>query len=405
MIKDLFVFAFKGLINRKLRSWLTMIGIFIGIAAVVSLISLGQGMQTAIGAQFASLGSDKILVQASGGFGPPGTDTLEPITTHDIDVIERVEGIKLVTRRILKSARIEFDDEVRYDYIATIPEDTTEANLVMEANSMEVEKGRPLKKGDKYKVLIGADYSTESAFDRTVKLGDRIIIQDTKFEVVGILKKTGSPNTDTVIFLPEESAKKIFDTGDELSMIIVQIADPDDVTRISDSIERAMRKDRGLKEGKENFQLQTPQQILETLNSILFVVQAILIGIAAISLIVGGIGIMNTMYTAVIERTKEIGIMKSIGAKNSDILGIFLIESGMLGIAGGIIGIIIGVIFSETVALGSRIALGTVLIEASFPWYLIVGALLFSFLVGSISGILPAIQASALQPVEALRYE
>jgi putative ABC transport system permease protein len=404
-LQDFFVFAFKGLLTRRLRSWLTMIGIFIGIAAVVSLISLGQGMQQAIGAQFAALGSDKFILQASGGFGPPGMDTLVPITTHDVGLLKKVEGVKLVTQRILKPARFEYKDEILYDYVATIPEQKEEADLIIAANNLDLASGRLLKKGDKFKAVLGADYSEEGRFGKAVSVGDNLIIEENTFTVVGILKKTGSPNSDGAALIPEETAKEIFGTGDTVSMIIAQVINPEELDRVVSNAERAIRKDRGLEEGKENFQIQTPQQILDSLNTVLFVVQAILVGIAAISLIVGGVGIMNTMYTAVLERTRDIGIMKSIGAKNSDVLLIFLIESGMLGAAGGAIGVAIGVLFSQIVAVGSRIALGTSLIEAQFSWYLIVGALLFAFVIGSASGILPAMQAARLQPVEALRYE
>ena len=134
-------------------------------------------------------------------------------------------------------------------------------------------------------------------------------------------------------------------------------------------------------------------------------VEVVLIGIAAISLLVGGIGIANTMYTAVVERTKEIGIMKSIGAQNKDILLIFVIESGLLGLAGGAVGIAFGIGLSKLVEYLAFAFLGTSLVKAFFPWYLIVGSLVFSFLIGTISGFFPAKQAASLKPVDALRYE
>ena len=133
--------------------------------------------------------------------------------------------------------------------------------------------------------------------------------------------------------------------------------------------------------------------------------QAVLVGIAAISLLVGGIGIMNTMYTSVLERTKEIGTMKAVGARNSDILLIFLMESGLLGLVGGAIGIAIGFGLGKGTEYIAGMYLGSGLLRAVFPWYLILGALAFSFIIGSLSGALPAVQASRLKPVDALRYE
>jgi len=138
---------------------------------------------------------------------------------------------------------------------------------------------------------------------------------------------------------------------------------------------------------------------------VLDIVQAVLVGIAAISLLVGGIGIMNTMYTSVVERTKEIGIMKAIGARNEDILYIFLFEAGLLGLVGGLIGVIIGFGLSKGAEYIATISLGTNLLQASVDIWLVLGALLFSFVVGIASGVLPAYQASKLKPVDALRYE
>jgi len=191
----------------------------------------------------------------------------------------------------------------------------------------------------------------------------------------------------------------------KVDVIAVQVQKGVDANKVADDIERAMRRDRDLELGKEDFQISTPQQILETLDTILTMVEIVLIGIAAISLLVGGIGIANTMYTAVVERTKEIGIMKSIGAQNKDILLIFVIESGLLGLAGGAIGIVFGIGLSKLVEYLAFAFLGTSLIKAFFPWYLIVGSLVFSFLIGTISGFFPARQAASLKPVDALRYE
>jgi putative ABC transport system permease protein len=141
------------------------------------------------------------------------------------------------------------------------------------------------------------------------------------------------------------------------------------------------------------------------LSTVLNMVQVFLIGIAAISLIVGGIGIMNTMYTSVLERTKEIGTMKAVGAKNSDILFIFLSESGLLGLIGGIMGVVLGLGISKTVEIIAVTSLNTTLLKAAVPGYLVIGCLSFAFLIGALSGTIPALTASKLKPADALRYE
>ncbi|HLC19408.1 MAG TPA: FtsX-like permease family protein, partial [Candidatus Nanoarchaeia archaeon] len=173
--------------------------------------------------------------------------------------------------------------------------------------------------------------------------------------------------------------------------------------RLKEDIEQLLRKERDVKEGEEDFTVESPQSILESLDSTLFAVQLFVSIIAAISLFVGGIGIMNTMYTSVVERTRQIGIMKSVGAKNSTIFSLFFLESGLLGAAGGIIGIVLGLIMAYGLAAFGRLVLGTELIQAQVSWTLILGALLFSFVLGTLSGLLPAVQASRMQPVEALR--
>ena len=178
-----------------------------------------------------------------------------------------------------------------------------------------------------------------------------------------------------------------------------------DVTSVADGIERKLLQIKNEKQDQETFIVQTSEQLLTSFTNIFNIVQGVLVGIAAISLLVGGIGIMNTMYTSVLERTKEIGTMKAVGAKNSDILQIFLFESGLLGLVGGAIGVAMGVGLGKGVQYIATAALGTNLLQASITFPLIAGALAFSFIIGSLSGILPALQAARLKPADALRYE
>ncbi len=205
--------------------------------------------------------------------------------------------------------------------------------------------------------------------------------------------------------MPKDTLKEILNVQDEESQILVKASIDSNVTNLADTIKRKLTSYRGEKEGQETFSVSTSEQILNSFKDIFGIVQAVLVGIAAISLFVGGIGIANTMYTSVLERTKEIGTMKAVGAKNSDILILFLIESGLLGLMGGIIGIGIGLGLSKTAEYIAATQLGTDLLQASIDPVLIIGALTFSFLIGAISGVFPAMQASKLKPVDALRYE
>jgi len=404
MLRDYFSLAAENLKTRKLRTWLTMIGIFIGIAAIVSLISLGQGMKDAITSQFQSLGSDRLTIQAKGiQFGPPGSNVVVPLTKDDIKVIEKVNGVDSVSGRLIQTAVATFEKKNKVTWFVDVPSDSKQRALFNDILKPKTSSGRFLLTSDKYKVVVGNDYSTSPLLGKEVVVGDKIEINGQQFEIVGILEKKGNPQFDLAIYMNEEVLRDVTNTPDKVSMITVRINKGEDLNRMADTITRALRRARNEADGKETFQIQTPEQTLSAVNTILTIVQAVLIGIASISLLVGGIGIMNTMYTSVLERTKEIGIMKAIGAKNSDVLLIFLIESGFLGLLGGIIGLTLGILISKSVEIIATNVLGTGLLKASISIYLLAGALLFSFLIGSISGVLPAIQASKMTPVKALR--
>jgi len=405
MIKDYFRLAYKNTKQRKLRSWLTMIGIFIGIAAVVALIALSEGMQVAIQEQFSQLGSDKLIVQsAESSFGPPGTGVTHPLTKDDKKVVEQVKGVKVSVGRLLRSVEIKFNDQVKFAYAATVPDNNNldEWDLVYEANDNEIEFGRLLKRGDNYKILVGYSFY-ENFFKKPVNVRDKLTIEGQKFEVVGVLKKRGNPLQDSAIVIPEQALKEVLGIGDEYDLIALQVNDENEISVVEDRLKDDLRKQRNVEEGKEDFSIQTPGSIVETLTTILSIVQGVLVGIAAISLLVGAIGIMNTMYTAVLERTREIGIMKATGAQGNQISWLFLIESGFLGFFGGFIGVVLGIIISKTVEFVAFQIFGSFLIKAELAPSLIIGALFFSFLVGSLSGLLPARQAAKLTPVEAFR--
>ncbi|HLC56424.1 MAG TPA: ABC transporter permease [Candidatus Nanoarchaeia archaeon] len=406
MIFDYFILALKTLSHRQLRSWLTVLGIVIGITAVVSLISLGQGLQNAINEQFSTIGANRILIQPGGSdLGPPTPGTGQAkITDHDLNLIEDINGVDNAFGYTLNPAKAEFNNKVRFTYVVGIPPDPEELKVL--GTGLDVGEGRQLKKGDVSKVVLGYDIShRDSMFGKEVKIGDKILIEGKSFDVVGVRKRIGNPIQDESFLIPLDTFRDIFNLEDDLSIIAANINANENVDVIAEKIKKEMRRDRHLKEGEEDFQVQTSEEVIASFNVVLQIVQAVLIGIAAISLIVGGIGIMNTMYTSVLERTKDIGILKAIGAKYSDIMQIFLIESGIIGLVGGVIGISIGVGIGLLVQFFAEQYWGTALIRASFSWPLIIGSLLFSFVVGSLAGLLPARQAAKMNPVDALRYE
>ncbi len=404
-MKDYLKYALDNLRHRKLRSWLTMLGIFIGIAAVVSLIGLGEGLRSAINAQFGFIGADFMAVTASGGFGPPGTGVVDPLTEKELDAIKDIPGVEGAAGRILESVKISFNKKAAFTYAASLPEGE-DRKIIEDALNMKTEKGRLLKDNDQNAVILGSAFGQEdNSFKKPLIPGSKIKIQDSEVEVIGIIEKKGNFQIDGAVFLNDDDLRNIVNRDeDEYDVIGVRFNKNTDPTIIKDEIERKLRKIRDVDKGEEDFSVQTPASILESVNSTLLAVQIFVYIIAGISLLVGGIGIMNTMYTAVVERTKEIGIMKSIGAKNSTIFSLFFIESGLLGTVGGIIGIILGVSAAALMAFAGRLALGSDLIGVTFSFKLLFGALLFSFAVGSFFGTFPAIKASKLNPVDALRY-
>ncbi len=404
LIQDYAKSALRNIRRRSLRSWLTVLGIVIGISAVVALISLAAGLQTAISDQFLQLGADRIIVQGGGGaFGPPGASVVTPITKDDLEVVRRVQGVEEALGRIIQNGAVEYRGTTGSAFIASMPQTTTERDLTIRYSSYKIEEGRMIQPQDRYQVIIGHTFTDSPVFGETLKVRDRIIIEGKEFTIIGALERTGSFQTDFSMIINEDTAREIFDKPTEYSVIQAQVGNVEEIDLVVERIEHALRRHRNVELGREDFQVGTSQDALATINTVLSVVTIVVVGIASISLLVGGVGVMNTMYTSVLERTREIGIMKSVGARNQDVFYIFLFESGYIGLVGGLFGIIIGGSLAKGVEIIGSIAMGPGLIQASITPSLIIGTLLFSFIVGALAGTLPALQASKLNPVEALR--
>ena len=345
MIKDYFSLAFGNLKHRGLRSWLTILGVFIGIAAVVALISLGNGLQEAITGQFASLDVDKLIVENSGtGFGPPGSTVIKKLNEHDLKLIESVNGVDEVIPRTIRVVKVNYNEIVGFEYIVDIPENSKQIDIILDSFNVELEEGRFLTEEDGGKIVLGNDFleNGKNRFGKEIHVGSKIEIQGEEFEVVGILEKGSSFQVNSVVFMTNSDLKNLLNIDDEIDLLVVQVSDKDEIQKVASEIERKLRDDRNLKVGEEDFSVQTPLQAVAGVNTVLNIVNLIVVGIAGISLLIGGIVIANTMYTSVLERTREIGVMKAVGAKNKDVMFIFLIESGMLGLVGGIVGALFG---------------------------------------------------------------
>jgi putative ABC transport system permease protein len=403
MMLDFIKISLNNLKRRKLRSWLTILGIVIGIATVVSLISLGNGLKSAVNSQFGISSTEVITVQAGGlNYGPPGSGVVDPLTIEDAEAIEKLNNVQRAVGRNIESGRLEFNDKVIFGYATDIP-DGDNREFVYEQSDVEIEEGRLLKDGDRRKIVLGNNfYTNKVGLDKRIIPGNNVLIQNEEFEVIGITKKQGSFILDNVVYMNNQDIKDLFDTEDEVGLIAVQVKDKTLIQDTKKDIEKLLRKRRNVDEGEENFEVSTPDTALKTVNKVLTGVQIFIVMIALISILVGTLGIVNTMTTSVLERTKEIGTMKAIGAKNNQIFLIFFVESGFLGLIGGTIGIILGISmgYLGTTLLNNFIGTTT---APTIDYVLILSALLGSFLVGAVSGIAPAIKAAKQNPTEALR--
>lgn len=424
--KKSFQLAVNIFVHSKLRSWLTIIGIIVGIAAVVGIVSMSLGAQAQMEERLGSLGADVLTVSpgmsraSGGGFGggPPrdggfgessssSSTNAKNLTEKDIIVIKSIPNVKYVMGQVSGKATISYGSKTAKN-TNVIGVDT---GTWKDITTSKLSSGRFLIKGDIYSVVIGNQFG-ESVFGKEIPLNTKIIIGGKSFNVVGILSEGRS------VYIPIEPSRTILeDVGpNEFGSISVKISDVDISNETVTLITKKLMLSRGiLQKSKTDFSVSNPAAMQETMKATMSTLTVFLAAIAAISLVVGGIGIANTMFTAVLEKTKEIGIMKAIGTQNKDIMTIFLLNSAIIGLVGGLGGVIIGTFSSTAVNSLAGITTTTSNRGGGFGFLsssssvvspaLIIGALLFAVLIGMIAGAIPAYRASRLNPVDALRYE
>ena len=399
------------MISRKLRSWLTILGVIIGVAAIVSLISIGQGLRLSVDDQLSNFGTNTIIVvpgESSGPIGPSASSGLlvskGKLWVNDAERLGSISGVKLVSKGIsVNTATITFKrGTFRSSVRGADPLSFEDA-----FPGVSIAKGREFENNDQHVALIGHNVAYDY-FDEVVNINSKLIINGQTFKVIGILDKMGSSpmSQDSTIMIPIDDAKEMTDDillDNELSTIIIVLDDDQDIGEIEELISFELRSAHKVAEGEEDFTLISANFINAQAGSIVGYIELFLGSVAGISLVVGGVGIANTMYMSVMERTKEIGILKAIGAKENSILELFLIESSIIGGIGGLIGLIIGMILSLILTLISS-AVGMQL-ATYVSIELAIGAVLFSMIVGLLSGYLPAKKAALLNTVDALRYE
>ncbi|MDP3918375.1 MAG: ABC transporter permease [Nanoarchaeota archaeon] len=393
-MKEYLNFAVQSIRHRKLRSLLTILGIVIGIAAIVSLISVSQGLGNAITQQFENLGSNRIYIFPAGGIVQ--LRVTDALGVDDADALRPIVGVEEVNEYLYDKFDVTYAKEDKYTSITGF-EFERDPKEVFPEFGMELEDGRWLNDGEKYAVVIGPSLAHEG-YDREIAVNSKVEINGEKYEVVGIFQSLGNEEDDNNVWMSMDNAREILNNEKGLSFIEVITQEDLNVADIPDKVEKTLKRKRDV----DDFDVMIPEQLLAQLGNILNVLQVVLGGIAAISLFVGGVGIMNSMYTNVLERKKEIGIMKSIGATPKDIQRIFMVESGLMGLIGGVIGAAIGVILSFIVGELAAQA-GFTLLKIEVEYFVIIFAISFAFIVGMVSGYLPAKEASKLLPVEALR--
>jgi len=395
MLRESVDFAIESMSHRKTRAFLTMLGIVIGIAAIVTLVSLGDGLENAITEEFSKMGSDIIRVVPKGLRGPPTGS--QGLTVDDASVVKKVRGVEYASPMFGSNAKVEFGREENFEQVFCY--EGSKVDEIFEDLGREMLDGRRFGAGERGSIFI-EEKLAKDGFGSEVMVKSSIYIEDRKFRVVGIEKNMGAPGRG-MITMEMEDCRELFEEEDAVSLIIVKVMSGFDTGFVAGVIEDKLERARD----DENFEVYTPEQLLGQLTSILGVVSAILSAIAAISLVVGGMGIMNSMYTNVLERTRDIGVMKAVGAKNRQILSIFLVESGIYGFVGGVVGVVVGVGLSKLAEVIAVYGFGFGLLKIKIDLMLVLGVLVFSFFTGCLSGVFPSLRAAKLKPVDALRYE
>ncbi len=396
--------ALTALRANKMRSGLTMLGVIIGVGSVIAMIAIGRGASADVEERVRSMGSNLLTVwpgQARVGRIFGGVGSRESLKIEDAEAIGRkCAGVGGVAPQASGSAQVKWENQnTNTQVLGTTPEYVT-------VNNHPVESGRFFNereaRGSRYVCLVGTTV-VENLFGRTDPVGQRLRIKNIPFDVIGVLKQKGSGSSfrdpDDLIVVPIGLAQRRLLGQDYVDRIFVAAESDRVLWDTADEITKLLRRRHRIRaDDEDDFNVRTQTEILETFSETSRTFTLLLASIAAVSLLVGGIGVMNIMLVSVTERTREIGIRKAVGAKRRDILIQFLIESVTLAIVGGVIGIVLGA--SGAAVLSSTAGWRTIVT----PWSILL-AFSFSAAVGIGFGIYPAQKAAKLHPIEALRYE
>lgn len=404
--------ALNMLLHSKLRSWLTIIGIVIGVGAVVGILSLGDAMEEQVQSRLAEMDLTKIAI--SPGYtramsnmpGPPdregGMAADSELTDDDIDALQGIEGIQYIEGEISGSEDVDYAGEN-----ASLSITGVDPQVWKYMTTLETQSGRLLEPADKYVAVIGSEVAT-GIYDQDIGINQVITIKGKSVRVVGILAEEGG-HGDSSIYMPIDGAVNLIEDAEEgvFDTIMVKAQSEDLVDPVTEDItDKLMVSRHVMQEDDMDFSVTASKSMAESVTEMTSSMTLFLGAIAAVSLIVGAVGIANTMFTSVLEKTREIGTMKAIGAKNRDILMIFVFNSAMVGFVGGIFGVMLGAFISTLFPI-----LGMTMMRSgddtgiSLSPHLMLFGLVLAVVIGIVSGAVPAYRASRLKPVDALRYE
>ena len=398
-IWDIALMATEGLRMRKFRFTLNLIGILIGCTAVTGLISLTQGLNEEVGTMLDRFGPDNLMILPGSLEMGAGIIASQPFNWRDLDVIRRVADIELVTPVMgNKMASFTKQGKKKFAFVYGV-----EAVYFDMNPGWKVEEGRNVRRGDTAIVVLGHNLAYPSDVDGPlVEVGDRLTLEirvegedkEMTFRVIGIMEKMGglggiSSDEDNSLFMPLRTCQQFFEEGGEYQYIAAQVNEVENVPKVVVELQERLG---------DEVTIMSSESMRDLVGSVLGAIEGVLGGVAAISLVVAGVGIINTMTISVMERTREIGVLKAIGAKSRDVLLLFLSEAFLTGLIGGAIGALLGFALSQVI--GDYINM-----PVSTSPDLGIGVTGFAILTSVLSGLYPAWRAANLNPVDALRYE
>ncbi len=393
--------AFRSIMANKLRTFLTMLGIIIGVGSIIAMISLGEGAEQRVTESIKSIGTNLLRVMPGAArLGHVWTGSVETLTMGDAEAIrKKVSHIRFVAPAVTNMGQVKFGAKNATTLIrGTTPE-------FVEVNNFPVGRGRFFTHREvklKKRVAVLGTTVKEQLFGGAPAVGRRIKIEGQNFLVIGVMESKGATSwrdPDDQVFVPITTSQKRLFNQDYVNDIYIQVESVEFIPEVKESIERLLRMRHRIKKDEESdFNIRDYTEFLKTLQETTRAFAVLLASIAAVSLLVGGIGVMNIMLVSVTERTREIGIRMAVGARRRDILRQFLIETLVITLTGGCIGIGFGALIGFIISYWGEW-------DIIMTPYSVALAFFFSLLVGLIFGIFPARKASMLDPIEALRYE